>query len=166
MILQRTFGLTAAAVALGLSFGQPAVAQEAAAAPNASFAKLDTNHDKFLSRAEAAKDAKVAKIFTHADLNKDGKLDEDEYLKGLATAQRTQAGEYAGDAAVTTKVKAALLGADGLPSTGILVQTENGKVTLTGHVDKKEHVAQASRVAKGVAGVRSVQNRLTVGKPA
>lgn len=160
-----SFARLTIASCLLLSLGLPVAAQEAAGnTPNAGFSKLDANKDKFLSRAEAAKDADLAKIFTRADLNKDGRLDEDEYLKGVSTYQREKAGDYAGDATITTKVKAALIAAEGLPSSGISVETVSGKVTLTGHVDKQEHVAQAGKVAKGVGGVRSVQNLLKVGK--
>lgn len=129
----------------------------------AGFAKLDTNKDGFLTRAEASKEKGLIGVFNQVDQNKDGKLNEDEYLKGHSTHQRAEAKEYADDGAVTTKVKAALLATDGVPSTKISVETVNGVVTLTGTVTTKEEIAKAVQVVKGVGGVKSVKNQLKAG---
>lgn len=129
----------------------------------AGFAKLDTNKDGFISRAEASKEKGLIGVFKQADQDKDGKLNEDEYLKGHSTHQRAEAKEYAGDGAVTTKVKAALLATEGVPSTKISVETLNGVVTLTGTVDTKEEIAKAVKAVKAVGGVKSVKNQLKAG---
>jgi hyperosmotically inducible protein len=142
-------------------FATAAVAQQdPAKQANLSFIKLDKNKDGFLSRAEASSDKDLGAVFAKADLNKDGKLDEDEYTKGVAMYQREKSAQYAGDSAITTKVKAALLTAKGLPSTAISVETYKGTVQLSGFVDSKEQIASAGKVASGVSGVKSVQNNL------
>ena len=143
-------------------FALNASAQEAKTT-TAGFAKLDTNKDGFLSRAEAAKEKGLGAVFKEADQMLDGKLDEDEYLKGHSMHQRAEATEYAGDGAVTTKVKAALLAAEGVPSTKISVETVNGVVTLSGSVDSKDEIAKAVKAAKAVGGVKSVKNLLKAG---
>jgi hyperosmotically inducible protein len=130
--------------------------------PNAGFVQLDTNKDNFLSRSEARANKGLSKVFSKADLNKDGKLDEDEYLKGVTLYRREKTTAYAGDATITTKVKTALLGATGVPSTAISVATAGGKVTLSGTVETKAQMAEAVKVAKAVGGVTSVQNKLQV----
>ena len=132
------------------------------AAPNAGFVRLDKDKDGFLSSAEAGADKSLGRVFDQADLNKDGKLDEDEYLKGINIYRREDASQYAKDAAVTTKVKASLLKAEGLSATAISVETYRGKVLLSGFLDSKGEVDQAVKVAKSVSGVKSVQNTLQV----
>jgi copper chaperone CopZ len=129
----------------------------------AGFTKLDTNKDGFISRSEAFKEKGLGGVFKMADQNKDGKLDEDEYLKGHSAHQRAEAKEYAGDGAITAKVKGVLLKTKGVPSTKISVETANGVVTLSGAVDTKEEVATAVKAAKAVGGVKSVKNLLKAG---
>ena len=151
------------ATLLATFFALSASAQDGKPTTTAGFAKLDTNKDGFLSQAEASKEKGLSGVFKQVDQNKDGKLDEDEYLKGHSTHQRAEAKEYAGDGAVTTKVKAALLATDGVPSTKISVETANGVVTLSGSVDSKDEIAKAVKAAKAVGGVKSVKNLLKAG---
>ena len=58
----------------------------AADKPKAGFDALDKDHDGYLSRAEAAGDARLLKGFDVADKNSDGKLSRSEYL--AATGKR------------------------------------------------------------------------------
>lgn len=64
------------------------------------------------------------------------------------------------DAAITTKVKSALLADSEVKGTQINVDTSHGTVTLTGTVDSQAQVQRAVEVAKGISGVQSVQNNL------
>jgi hyperosmotically inducible protein len=75
----------------------------------------------------------------------------------------TELTEKAGDAAITAKVKAALIKEPGIKSASIGVDTTGGKVTLSGTVDTAENKTRAAEIAHEVAGVKSVENRLTVG---
>lgn len=77
-----------------------------------------------------------------------------------STTQST--GEYIDDAAITSKVKAALLGDSGLKSFDISVTTNRNIVQLSGFVSSEHVKARATEVAAGVPGVRSVQNNLVV----
>lgn len=70
--------------------------------------------------------------------------------------------EYADDAMITSAVKAKFLTADGVPAMGISVETQDGVVQLTGDVDTQAQATQAENVAKGVDGVQSVKNDLTI----
>ena len=73
----------------------------------------------------------------------------------------TQASAAVDDAAITTKVKAALLADDQVKGTQINVDTSGGTVRLTGTVDSSAQVSRAMEVAKGVSGVQKVENNLT-----
>ena len=72
-------------------------------------------------------------------------------------------GEAAGDAAVTAKVKAALLAEKGVDGMRINVDTRDGNVTLSGNVPEPAQVERATQVARGIEGVKGVDNRLRVG---
>lgn len=83
-------------------------------------------------------------------------------LPGLAQAQDTsttsQTGQYLSDAALTTKVKTALLAEKGLKSTDIGVETQNGTVQLSGFVMSSAQMDQAVDVTRHVKGVKDVKN--------
>lgn len=73
-----------------------------------------------------------------------------------------KAGDKMSDAAITAKVKTAIIAEPGLKAMQIDVDTVNGVVTLTGTVDAPPFIDQARQVAQSVEGVKSVNNRLTV----
>lgn len=66
------------------------------------------------------------------------------------------------DAAITTKVKAAVLAEPGLKALQINVDTKDGNVTLNGTVDTPQLKERATQVAQAVEGVRSVSDQLVV----
>ena len=66
------------------------------------------------------------------------------------------------DAALTTKVKAALIAAPDLSGVAIDVDTSGDVVTLTGTVQSAEQRQRAEAVARGVDGAKDVRNNLTV----
>lgn len=70
------------------------------------------------------------------------------------------------DAAVTTKVKSALIMAPDLQGLSIEVETSSNVVTLSGNVASDSLRQQAEQLAKGVDGVKDVRNDLTVKDPA
>lgn len=69
------------------------------------------------------------------------------------------------DAAITTKVKAAILAEPGLSSLQISVDTMDGEVTLAGSVDSQQNIDRAKEVAKAVVGVKKVDNQLVLMSP-
>ena len=70
--------------------------------------------------------------------------------------------EATDDAAITAKVKAALLAEPGLKSLSISVDTKDSTVTLRGDVASSADRDRAKQVASNVAGVRSVVDELTI----
>lgn len=78
--------------------------------------------------------------------------------------QSDKAGVVMDDAAITTKVKAAIFAEPGLKSLQISVYTIKGVVTLNGSVDSRSSSDLAKSLARAVAGVQDVENRLLVKK--
>ena len=73
-----------------------------------------------------------------------------------------KAGDAVGDAAITGKVKTALIADPDVKALQIDVDTKDGVVTLNGTADTASHSDRATTVAQGIEGVKSVDNKLTV----
>lgn len=71
-------------------------------------------------------------------------------------------GEYIDDSAITTKVKASILGDSRLKTLQINVKTFKGVVQLSGFVDSSEMATRAVELARTVKGVKMVNNSLIV----
>jgi hyperosmotically inducible protein len=76
----------------------------------------------------------------------------------------TEAGKAIDDAALTAKVKSALIAEPGLKAQAIDVETAGGVVTLHGTANTPENRDKAAQVASNVQGVKSVKNNLIVVK--
>ena len=76
--------------------------------------------------------------------------------------QSDKAGEALDDAAITAKVKAAILAEPGLRVLQINVDTTKGVTTLSGSVDSQQNSDRAKEIAGAVVGVKGVENRLAV----
>lgn len=76
------------------------------------------------------------------------------------------AGPAARDAAVTARVKAALLADASIRNFDIAVATAKGDVRLTGLLDGQGQIDHAIALARGVEGVRSIHDELGLKKPA
>jgi hyperosmotically inducible protein len=68
----------------------------------------------------------------------------------------------ASDAAITAKVKAAILAEPGLKSLSINVDTKNATVTLSGSVASDNLRDRAKQIAMSTEGVKNVVDNLTV----
>jgi osmotically-inducible protein OsmY len=86
--------------------------------------------------------------------------DERQEARTEAKQATNTAANVVDNAALTTKVKAALLADELVKGTQINVDSDNGVVTLSGAVDSPAHMQKAEQVAKGVSGVTRVQNNL------
>ena len=77
-----------------------------------------------------------------------------------ATATRESTGQFIDDSVITAKVKAAILDRPTLKTREIQVATFKGTVYLRGIVASQATIDEAGRVARGVAGVKSVKNEM------
>ncbi len=71
-------------------------------------------------------------------------------------------GQRVDDQAIETKVKTALLAAKDVSGTAIQVEVLRGEVQLSGFVKSKTEMQRAIDVARGVDGVRSVVNKMSI----
>jgi len=79
-----------------------------------------------------------------------------------ATQGMAAAGDALADAALTAKVKASLIAEPDVEALRIDVDTKDGAVTLSGTAPSQARIDHAVSVARGIDGVKSVDNRLTV----
>lgn len=79
-----------------------------------------------------------------------------------ATPTKESTGEFVDDSTITAKVKAALMKNDVVKSSDVSVETFKGTVQLSGFVDNSAQKYTAAEVARGVKGVRDVENKITV----
>jgi hyperosmotically inducible protein len=82
----------------------------------------------------------------------------------VVTAKSAATGEVFGDAALTAKVRSALIAEPGLNSLTIDVEASAGIVTLRGTADTAANRDKAVQLASNVEGVKSVRNDLVVVK--
>lgn len=75
---------------------------------------------------------------------------------------KTTMGTDIDDSTITTKVKAALLADADVKGLDIKVETRKGEVYLSGFVDNQAQMDRAVTVAKGVEGVKNVDNKMTL----
>ncbi|WP_339057862.1 BON domain-containing protein [Candidatus Regiella endosymbiont of Tuberolachnus salignus] len=83
---------------------------------------------------------------------------------GAKPGEGQSIGEYAKDAAITTKITALLLATSGVASHDVKVETNSGVVHLSGDVENKEQIEKAQKAIedKKIDGVKSIKNDLKV----
>jgi hyperosmotically inducible protein len=83
-------------------------------------------------------------------------------VMGSGASDTRSSAQLAADAATTADVKARLLTDAGLKPLSITVATYQGQVTMVGEVNNSAQRDLAGKLARGVKGVKSVRNDLTV----
>jgi len=118
--------------------------------------------DSAVSRTEqAASDAQQRT--ENAASNAGARMEEGANRVGNAASNAAgSAMDVAGEAATTAEIKAALVKDPELSALQINVDTKGGTVTLNGTAPSDSAKTRAEEIAKGVKGVASVNNMLTV----
>ena len=80
----------------------------------------------------------------------------------LASEEGRTVGEVTDDSAIHARVKGGLVLARGVPGWPIDVDVREGVVVLTGRVATENQRTRAIGIARGVPGVKDVQDRLVV----
>ncbi len=76
------------------------------------------------------------------------------------TETRRSTGEYIDDKTISAQVKAELARDAVTKATQIQVETYEGVVQLSGFVDTQEAIPRATEIARGVNGVKKVENNI------
>ena len=84
---------------------------------------------------------------------------------GYAAAQERGVDGAINDFTVKTEIERAFLQTNPLIQQGVTTTVYNGRVLLTGRVDRPEMKAEAKRVASAVAGVRTLYDEIEVAPP-
>lgn len=85
------------------------------------------------------------------------------FIPAVVSAADSSVGEFVKDSAITTQIKAKLLGTKDIDSLHIKVDTDNnGVVVLTGAVKSKAEEELVHNIAHSVDGVKKVVNKLIV----
>lgn len=106
-------------------------------------------------------DDELQRDANEAKRDADAKTDD---AKRDADDKTDNAGDAVSDAALTTKVKTKFLADDDISGLKIDIDSNNGVVTLTGTVPTAAEKALAIKVAKATDGVKSVVDKIKVGK--
>ena len=128
------------------------------------FKALDTNNDGKLSKSEVKNEKLFHKHFAAAGKDHDGTIDQQEYTDHRVKAEQKTAKRVISDSVITSKVKAKLLGDEGLKSFKVSVETHQGIVLLSGFVSTEDQIKQAEKIATDTEGVKSVKNSLVLKK--
>ena len=87
-------------------------------------------------------------------------------IAGLAGCANTNTGQktgaYVDDSWITTKVKSEMVANHDVKAHNISVNTTKGVVTLTGTAETWQESNKAAEIARGIKGVKSVENNIRV----
>ena len=86
---------------------------------------------------------------------------EDTSIADKAARESRELAQQVSDGWITAKVKSSLLYNRNVDGSDINVDTQNGVVTLRGHVDSDFEREQAITIARNIKGVKSVKSELT-----
>ena len=154
----RALFIAAVLASSASALAQPGSGEPGGGPRAAEFARLDRNRDGYVTRIEALADPEIHKRFAQFDANKDRQLSLAEYL--LAREDMDKRAQQ--DAALTARVKAALIAERSIPWKTISVETYEGAVQLSGFVPAPDIVSRAGRLTAGISGVRTVHNNILV----
>jgi hypothetical protein len=146
--------------AYAAEFGGEGTADQGAYA--SVFNTLDKDDNGTLDKNEVRNDKLFKDGFADADLNRDGKLDMNEYSEYRRNKEQQNVKRLVSDAELITRVKAKLVKDAGLKSLKINVDAHKSTVILSGFVDTQAQADQAVAVARSVDGVEKVTNGLVV----
>ncbi len=127
------------------------------------FIRLDANYDGFLSRDEIAGDNLLLRNLARFDDNRDGRLNETEYLKAEATLARELSAIPVDDVTLAATIRKILATIKGLDLENTKVEVKAGTVSMVGIVSTADIAIHAHDAVKRIAGIRKIDNRLVSG---
>lgn len=150
--------LAVSALALGLAACGPNDGQTAGQKLDNTINKTEQAADNAKMDADRAAQAAGQKMDNAMDATKDAATNASAATQNAAS----NVADTMGEAGVTAKVNAALIGDPELSALKINVDTQGSAVTLNGEAPNQAAKDRAEQLAKAVEGVQSVNNLLTV----
>lgn len=150
--------LAVSALALGLTACGPNDNQTAGQKLDNAIENTEQAADNAKVEADRAAETAGQKMDNAMDATKDAAANASEATKDAAS----NVADTMGEAGVTAKVNAALIGDPELSALKINVDTHGSAVTLNGEAPSQSAKDRAEELAKAVEGVQSVNNLLTV----
>lgn len=154
--------LAVSTLALGLTACGKTEDQTAGQRLDSAVSRTEQATENTAQRAEEATRAAGANISEGANRVGDATSNAADRVGDAASNAADNAMDVAGEAATTAEIKAALVKDSELSALQINVDTKDGTVTLNGTAPSDSAKARAAEIAKGVKGVNSVNNMLTV----
>ena len=127
----------------------------------------DSNHAISLARSipqvkSVQSELKVKEVLTNEDVNERIEEKEDKAQKEAEQATDASVENSASDAAITAKIKVKYAEDPVVSALKINIDTNDGRVTLTGTVQSELEAKRAIQIAESVEGVSQVSSVLTV----
>lgn len=127
------------------------------------FIRHDANFDGRLSRTELAQDPVLGRNLARFDTDRDGALNEKEYLQAEAVLAGERAAMRIDDAAIDAAVRKVLAGIREIDPQYASVEVRNGIVVLKGIVSHAVVALRAGDAVKRIPGIQRIDNRLVSG---
>jgi hypothetical protein len=160
--MKRLTTLVAGLALALLAFGCGGDANDNRTGTNANAVVVNTNHNAN-ANSNANANANANRGAYNANISQEDYDKQKDDFGKKAKDLGDKVGSGLTDGWLWVKTRGALLAADDLEESNINVDVNNGVVTLRGTVPSQDHVKKADTAAKGVGGIKSVQNQLKVG---
>ena len=124
------------------------------------FILLDKNKNGLLDKTELQQQAVFTKAFSQFDKNKDGSLSPTEFIELRSTLENRRQSIKISDEEITQQITLTLSNIQGMPPSGIRVNTKNGHVMIAGVVGSNEIVNKIWQSIRWMPGIKTFDNRL------
>ena len=124
------------------------------------FILLDKNKNGLLDKHELQDQAVYSKSLASFDKNKDGALSPTEFIELRTFLETSRQSMKVSDEEITQLIKLTTSNIQGMPQSGIRVNTKDSNVTIAGVVGSNEIIAKIWQSIRWIPGIKSFDNRL------
>jgi cytochrome c5 len=128
--------------------------------PDREFILLDKNKNGLLEKTELQNQAAYLKVLTNFSQKTKGSLTPTEFSALRTSLEANRASIKVSDDEITQSVTNTLAKLQGMPPSGIRVNTKDGRVTISGVVGSNEMVSKVWQAIRWIPGISSFDNRL------
>ncbi len=124
------------------------------------FILLDINKNALLEKNELQQEIAFLNGLTEFDSNRDGKLSPIEFIALRSSLETKRQSSNVSDDEITNQVNLALSKLQGMPHSGIRVNTKNGVLTIAGVIGSNQLITNIQQSIRWIPGIKSFDNRL------